>query len=383
MRALSGTALVMATWARADGHGDAARANDLLERASRIADELARLLLSTPLGKVYSQEQPQASRIGRFMQGLAESDRWVGRIRLVMALATQDPAEEARYFDQALRASSFFDRYGRSVTRSDVAKAMVTRDAERAFETAKGIDDKEVRVSTFRVMAQTVAAEDRDQASRMLAEAERTAVKIRDKISQAADLCQIAEALATMDATWAERVANSVGHPGLGPAGRYTVASLMARTDPVRAERIGRGLPYDADKAAILATVARFFADPDRTAELLTEAEKYLNALEPDGRRAAAMTEIARTLSAFDPGRANALFDETEKMLANISDTSYSHLTRRIVRTTAEIDPYRAARILKNLCTMTLSPDSRAVNDAERWLTLQSIAKECMKIISP
>jgi len=175
---------------------------------------------------------------------------------------------------------------------------------------------------------------------------------------------------------------HSVDHPGLGPTGRYTVASLMARIDPVRAERIGRGLPDDADKAAILATVARFFADPDRTAALLAEAEKYLRPLERDARRAAAMTEIARTLSAFDPGRATALFDEVETMLANLADTSYSHLMRRIVRTTAEIDPYRAARILKNMCTMTLSPDSQAVNDASRWLALQSMAEQCMKIIS-
>ena len=69
-------------------------------------------------------------------------------------------------------------------------------------------------------------------------------------------------------------------------------------------------------------------------------------------------------------------------MLANLADTSYSHPMLRIVRTTAEIDPYRAARILKNMCTMTLSPDSQAVNDAARWLTLQSIAEQCMKISS-
>lgn len=73
MRALAGIALVMATWARADGHVDAARATDLLEHASRIADELAGLLVSTPLGKVFSQAEPQPSRMGRFMQGLAES----------------------------------------------------------------------------------------------------------------------------------------------------------------------------------------------------------------------------------------------------------------------------------------------------------------------
>jgi hypothetical protein len=383
MQALAGIALAMATWATAEGRADAARAPDLLHRASRLAGELAGVLESTPLGKLFSQTERQTSRMGRFMQGLAESDRWVGRIRLVLALAARDPDDAARYFDQALRASSFFDRYGQSVTRSEVAKAMVTTDPERAFDIAKSIGDKEVRSAALREMAQTVAGDDRDQAARMLAEAEQAAGKIRDKIVRAAYVCHVAEAVAPLDAAWAERVVNTVDHPGLGPAGRYAVASLAARTDPVRAERIGRRLPYDADKASILAIVARFFADPDRTAALLTEAQEYLRPLEPDARTAAAMTEIARTLSAFDPVRAAALLDEVETVLGNLADITYSHLLLRIARTTAEIDADRAARILKGICTMTLSPESHAVNDAARGLTLESIAKHCMKIVCP
>lgn len=238
MQALAEIALVMATWATAEGRTDAARSADLLDRASRIADELTGVLESTPLGKLYTQEELQTSRMGRFMQSLAESDRWVGRIRLVLALASRDPdgAANVRYFDHALRASSFFDKYGRSVTRSEVAKAMVTTDPERAFGIPKSIGDNTVRSKALREMARTVAGDDRDQAARMLAEAERAAGKIRDKNVRAAYVCLVAEAIAPQDAAWAERAANSVDHPGLGPAGRYKVASLVARTDPVRAE---------------------------------------------------------------------------------------------------------------------------------------------------
>ena len=69
-------------------------------------------------------------------------------------------------------------------------------------------------------------------------------------------------------------------------------------------------------------------------------------------------------------------------MTGNLADTTYSHLLMRIVSTTAEIDPDRAARILKGSCDMALSPESHVVNEAGRGITLLSFAKHCMKIIS-
>ncbi|MGD0699139.1 MAG: hypothetical protein ABSA02_04560 [Trebonia sp.] len=381
-QALIEIALVMAIRATAVKSSNSSRAADLMDRASRIALELAGVVESSPMGKLVSQATTQPRWMGRLMQGLAESDRWVGKTRLVLALAAQDPEEADKYFEEALRASRFSDKWGRSVTRSDVAQAMVVKDPERAFEIAKSVDDKSQRSEALRKIAQAVVGEDRDQAARMLAEAERVTDKIRDKVVRAAYLCGIAEALAPLDAPWAERVANSIDHPGLGPAGRYRVAALMARADPVRAERIGRALPYDADKAAILALVARFFADPDRTAALLAEADKYLQPLESDARKAAGMAEIARTLSAFDPANSAVLFDEIENLIASLADTNYMHLLLRIVQRAEEIDPDRAARLLKAICTMTLSPGSIAVNDMSRGMSLLNIAEQCMKIIS-
>jgi hypothetical protein len=322
------------------------------------------------------------------MQSFVESYQWAGQVWLVMALVAPDPDDAARCFDRALQASRFLDRYWKGVVQSGVAKALVMRDPERAFGIAKSIGDKQARSTTFQQMAQIVARDDRDQAVRMLAEAEQTAGKIRDRLSKDKKFSKIiclgglAEALAPLDARWAERVANSIDHPNLRTATLYAVASAVARKDSPRAERIGRGLPNDADKASILAIVARFSADPDRTAELLAEADGYLRPLEPDARKAAGITEIARTLSAFDPGRATILRDEVETMVGNLADTGSMHLLLRIVQTTAEIDPDRAALLLKGICTMTLSPDSYAVNDIARGMALQNIAERCMKIIS-
>jgi chromosome condensin MukBEF ATPase and DNA-binding subunit MukB len=192
---LAEISLVMATWATAHKRTDAARAADLLARAGRIADELTEFFESTPQRKFISDAAPETGRIARLMHGLAESELWIGRIRLVLALVAADPDEAASYFNQALQASRFVDRDGRSEARSDVAKAIVTIDPERAFDIAKGISSKDVRSGALCEMAQTVAAFDYDQAVRMLAEAEQAASKVRDKISRAAALYRVAEAI--------------------------------------------------------------------------------------------------------------------------------------------------------------------------------------------
>lgn len=388
MRALTGVALTMATWATTEGRDDTARAADLLNRARRMADELTAALQTTPLWRMYGQVEVPTGGAERLLRSLAEGYPWAGQIWLVMALVAREPDDAARCFDRALQASRFLDRYWKGVVQSGVAKAVMMTDPERAFGIAENIRDKQARSITFQEMAQIVARDDRDQAVRMLAEAERTAGKISDKLSKdnkfAKIIClsKLAEALAPLDAPWAERVANSINHPNLRQAALYVVASAVARKDAARAERIGRGLPNDADKASILAIVARLSADPNRTAGLLAEAEGYLRPLEPDSRKAAAIMEIARTLSAFDPGRSAALCDEVETILGNLADTGSMHLLLRIVQSTAEIDPDRAALLLKGICTMTLSPESHAINDMGRGMALENIAKHCMKIIS-
>lgn len=381
MRALTGIALTMAMWATTEGRTDVARAADRLNRARRIADELTAVLESTPMWKAYGQADAPTGRVGRLLQSFVESNEWAGQIRLVMALVARDPEEAARYFDQALLASRFLGRYWKGEVQSGVAKALVMTDPERAFRIAKSISDKRSRCDTLQEMATIVARGDRDQAVRMLAEAERAASKIQNKISKAACTVGVAEALAPLDAVWAERVANSVDHPNLRAVALCQVASTVARKDAMSAERIGRGLPGDDWKASILAVVARFSADPDRTAALLTEAEEYLRSLEPDARKASALTGIARTLQPFDPGRAATLREEAERILESRADIAHTHDLLSMVETTAEIDPDRAALLLKRTCAMTLSPQSHAVNDMARGMALQSIARHCMKII--
>ena len=357
MRALTGVALAMATWATTEGRDDTARAADLLNRARRIADELTAALQTTPLWRIYGQAEVPTGRAERLLQSLAEGYPWAGQIWLVKALVAREPDDAAECSDRAVQASRFLDRYWKGVVQSGVAKAVMMTDPERAFGIAENIRDKQARSITFQEMAQIVATDDRDQAVRMLAEAERTAGKISDKLSKdnkfAKIIClsKLAEALAPLDAPWAERVANSINHLNLRQAALYVVASAVARKDAARAERIGRGLPNDTDKASILAIVARFSADPDRTAALLAEADGYLRPLEPDARKAAAIMEIARTLSAFDPGRSAALCDEVETILGNLADTGSMHMLLRIVKSIAEIDPDRAALLLQGICT--------------------------------
>ena len=323
----------------------------------------------------------QSGRMAGFLQSLAVSDQWVGRSRLVLALAARNPAEASGFFDQALKASRFSDRYGRSTTRAEVAKAMAVADPERALAVAKDIGDKFLRCTTIRDLARIATGFDRDQAVRLLAEAERVARRIREKSERAGGLYGVAEALAPLDPAWAERVAGAVDHPGLGPGARSAVALLVARADPARAERMGRALAYGADTASVLAISARYCADPDRTAALLAEADERVRTLEPDARKIAAMTQAARTVFVFDPGRAAARLDVIEAMTGRLVDTAHLHLLLKSVRTTAEMDPDRAARILKTVCAMTLSPDSQVINNVGRGLSLLSIAKQCMEIV--
>jgi hypothetical protein len=131
-----------------------------------------------------------------------------------------------------------------------------------------------------------------------------------------------------------------------------------------------------------LAKVARTLTDANRATVLVGDAESCVCQLEPDARKAAALADIARTLSTSDPGRTASLIDEVDVIVGSLADTSPSHFLLRIIRTTADFDPDRAAGMLETICRVALSQGSGMTAQVSRAQTLQIIAELCIKAAS-
>jgi hypothetical protein len=214
---------------------------------------------------------------------------------------------------------------------ASIAKVVAATDPDRAERIALSITDEHWKARALASIAAAVAATDPDRAAQLIAEAERTARSIdrgsrrvwpltltrdardnrRDEVAyehsgKAWALAIIAEAIAATDrdraarlAAEAERTARSITSKYWKARAVAHIAEAVAAVDPDRAERIALSITDDNEKISALAARARAMAttDPDRAARLAAEAERTARSIHGDSVRASALAAIAWALT--------------------------------------------------------------------------------------
>ena len=223
------------------------------------------------------------------------------------------------------------------------------------------------------------------RAARLLADAERIAQSITPDPEKAGALADVASALAATDPDRAERIARSItiARDGALASALRTlgvtdpdfvrrVTSGSASADVYRMRRIVHSITSDFNKAEAraLADIAGTLAatDPDRAERIAAEAERVtqsvtgksrivrkLRSKKPFSGEGVALADIASKLAATDPDRAERIARSI------ITDWPRSKALADIAGTLAATDPDRAERIA--LSITSYSDKARALAD--------------------
>ena len=235
------------------------------------------------------------------------------RDELLAGIAEATTVVSAALAEQTARGID--DAEKRAEALGHVASALAGDDPARAEQIARRLctETTEPRstsvswaVGALVAIARATPAADGLRRQRLLARAEQLAHRTGSHRA----LTEVASAVAADDRDHALRLlAEAYRH---GPDGKslLRVVKVMAGADPARAEELARGITEEADRAAALAHLAVLSknADAARAADLVAEAEQTARAVaDPLVRRPEALVRVAAAAAVADPARAESI----------------------------------------------------------------------------
>lgn len=270
-----------------------------------------------------------------------------GLAGLGKALATAELARATQLFDHAERLAKWISSIGDRVAAViAVAEQLTAFDPDRAARLLADAEEFARSGSSFKAellahVAKAVVSTDPDHSAQLFDEAERAAKSVADKDWKARQIAQLATELASVDPDRAERLADSIPASYYRAKGLRGVARALASVDPDRAERVAQSILNDHDKKNALADVAEVLAatDLDRAERIYdsigmrpgvlartlasSDPERALRLARSIGHeplRVSVLGSIAVALEVTDPGRAERLLDDAERLARSIPD---------------------------------------------------------------
>lgn len=237
-----------------------------------------------------------------------------------------------------------------------VAGPMTAVDPARAERVARSIAGKDSKVVALTAVASALRGDDSTGAQRLIADAEQTARTITGQSARATALVQVAKAAAASDPARTCRLITEADRAALAAATRDSPVAVLARPAKVQAMAKARMTRYQCWKARTFADVAPALAaaDPDRAAELITEACDTVHSITGEDSKGAVLASVATGLAAAapallagNPSHADRLVAEAEHLAQVIIDKRVpAFVLASLARALRISDPGRASMFM-------------------------------------
>ncbi|MFF0590385.1 protein kinase [Streptomyces sp. NPDC003781] len=278
--------------------------------------------------------------------------------------AKRSKAAAQRALDLAQAVRGFRTKPTRVAALRAAAQALAPTDPAQAEAIARGLSGASARVEALAKVAERMAMTDPYRAERIARE---LPAETHGWESESI-LGQVVKGMAARDPQRAERVARGLPSPDRRRWALGDLVSTLAPLDPQTAERVARSLPDEDERTSALSQVfgcvlktdlnaaerlARTMADEEERADALyavaaelrdTDPERALAVAWriPEDRRTLALADIAQSLAPEHPGRAEQLYQEAERLAAEVQDAEHGLAARLwIAAARASADPER------------------------------------------